>query len=298
VFLAALPSVDGKKLFVQAAQARAQVVRFDPKSQQFVPFLSGISATALAFSPDGQWVAYVAVPEGTLWRSRVDGTERLQLTYPPLQIVLPVWAPDGTRILYNSSLVGKPWKAQSISAQGGSHQDLFPDSRGGVDFNWSPDGNQIIFSFGPGDPTVRILTFDLTTHQISTVPGSEGLFSPRLSPDGQYLAALSRDSRSLMLYDFHTQKWSPWVTEPGNIAYPTWTKNGYLYFDNFLTANPTARRVKVGDSHSEELYGLSTLHRFQAPSSGVWSGSAPDGSRLYVQDLSTQEIYALDLQLP
>jgi hypothetical protein len=31
---------------------------------------------------------------------------------------------------------------------------------------------------------------------------------------------------------------------------------------------------------------------------GAWSGLAPDGSALFVRDLSTDEIYSLDLELP
>ena len=35
------------------------------------------------FSSDGKWVAYASYPDYTLWRSRTDGTDRLQLTDPP-----------------------------------------------------------------------------------------------------------------------------------------------------------------------------------------------------------------------
>jgi Tol biopolymer transport system component len=299
LYYAVLPSNDGKKLYVQAAQPRAQLVRYDPPSRQFLPFLSGISASDLAFSPDGQWVAYVTVPEGNLWRSRIDGTDRLQLTYPPALAVLPVWSPDGSRIAFNSFSVGGPWVASLVSSQGGPSEPIFPNGGAGVDFNWSPDGSQIIFSFGPDYQDLHIRVFDPRSQKFSTLPGSEGLFSPRLSPDGRYLAALTRDSRSLMLYDFHSQKWSKWLTERGNITYPSWTKDSsYIYFDNFLTDHPTARRAKLGASQSEELFSLSGLPRFQGLVSGVWSGLAPDNSRLYARDLSTQEIYALDLQLP
>jgi dipeptidyl aminopeptidase/acylaminoacyl peptidase len=47
------PSPDGKKLFVGASQGRAELVRYDSRSSQFVPFLSGISAGELDFSRDG-----------------------------------------------------------------------------------------------------------------------------------------------------------------------------------------------------------------------------------------------------
>jgi WD40 repeat protein len=139
---------------------------------------------------------------------------------------------------------------------------------------------------------------DLKTDQRSKFSGSQGLFSPRISSDGFYLAALSQDSSTLKLYDFRTQKWTDWLTEPGNIAYPTWSKDGRcLYFDNFMTDHPTSRRVKLGNTHSEELFGLSEPHRFFGSNSGTWGGMAAHNSRLYAQDLSTQEIYSLQLQL-
>ncbi len=297
-FHSVTPSSDGGKLFVHATQPRTQLVRYDAKIKQFVPFMAGVSATDLAYSPDGQWVAYVTVPEGNLWRSRLDGSERLQLTYPPTQALIPVWSPDGAQILYESYAMGKNWRAQSVPFQGGPSEDAIPGGAGGVDFNWTPDGSQMIFSKGPNYPPVSIFILDLKTQQRSEFPGSQGLFSPRISPDGHYLAALSQDSSTLKLYDFRTQKWTDWFTEPGNIAYPTWSKDSqYLYFDNFMTDHPTSRRVKLGDTHSEELFSLSGLRRFSGTASGTWGGLTPDNSRLYVQDLSSQEIYSLQLQL-
>jgi len=78
-----------------------------------------------------------------------------------------------------------------------------------------------------------------------------------------------------------------------------WSKDGkYIYFDNFFTDHPTARRIKLGDPRSEELFSLAGLRQYQGTTSGTWSGLAPDGSKLYVQDLSAQEIYALDVDYP
>jgi WD40 repeat protein len=176
---------------------------------------------------------------------------------------------------------------------------LLPSGADGLDFNWSADGNQLIFSTDTTDNSLNIKVLDVKTKQVSEFPGSDNMFSPRQSPDGNYLAALSRDSRTLMLYDFRTQKWSQWLTEPGNISYPTWSRDGkYVYFDNFLIQNPTARRVKLGERRPEELWSLEGLSRYSVGPSGAWGGLAPDGSRLYVQDISAQEIYALDVGVP
>jgi Tol biopolymer transport system component len=99
-----VPSRDGKKLFVTGETDRGELVRYDIKSGQFVPFLGGISAEYFDVSKDGQWVAYVSYPEGTLWRSRADGSERLQLTFPPQFATVPHWSPDGKA---SSSVTGR-----------------------------------------------------------------------------------------------------------------------------------------------------------------------------------------------
>jgi len=301
-FSSLTPSADGRKLFVHGSQGRGELVRYDAKSHQLVPFLSGISAGELDFSRDGRWVTYVSYPDYTLWRSRTDGSQRLQLTYPPVSAGLPRWSPDGTQIAYVDTQLGRPWKAFLISAQGGSPKEVLPENHTQLDPSWSPDGKKLALGrtqeTGQTEPLL-IQIVNLATRQASTVPGSENLYSPRWSPDGQYLAALSQDSTKLLLFNFMTQKWSNWITEPGGFGFPNWSPDGhYLYFDVAFSDHPTFQRIQLGQTRAELLADLKTLTRFKSRAAGPWSNIAPDGSALFVRDLSTDEIYALDLELP
>jgi serine/threonine protein kinase len=292
-------SPDGKKLFVDASQGRAELVRYDSKAQQFVPFLSGISAGELDYSRDGKWITYASYPEGTLWRSRADGSDRVQLTYPPVSAGLPRWSPDGAQVAYIGSRPGQPWKIFVISAQGGTPQEILPQDQGESDPVWSPEGKRLAFGRSTERESTGIYVVDLATHQLSAVPGAEKLFSPRWSPDGKYLAALTGDSTKMLLFDFKTQKWSDWINEPGIIGFPNWSHDSrYVYYDTTNTDHPTFRRVKVGETHSDLLVDLKGLLRYQSPPAYGWSNITPDGSSLFVRSLSTDEIYALDLELP
>src|SRR5438046_10435745 len=78
-FRALTPSADGKKLFVDGAQSRGALVRYDPKSGQFIPYLSGISAGELDYSRDGKWITHITYPAGAGSRRRIDATDRPQL---------------------------------------------------------------------------------------------------------------------------------------------------------------------------------------------------------------------------
>jgi eukaryotic-like serine/threonine-protein kinase len=294
----ALPSHDGHKIFVTGLQARAELVRYDARSQQFLPFLSGISVDQVDFSPDGQWVTYVSIPEGMLWRSRVDGSERLQLTNAPLFAILPRWSPDGKQIVFTAGQYGKPWKTFLVSAQGGATEELLSENLSEMDPTWSPDGKRIAFGRLAFADNKDIEVLDLQTHQVSVLPGSQGDFSPRWSPDGRFLVAVGNDSRKLVLFNFQTQKWTDWVTQNTDLGFPSWSRDGkYLYFDSTFSAPQSYSRIKVGETKSESVVSLKDLRRYLG-SVATWCGLAPDGTPIFVRDISTQEIYALDVQFP
>ena len=262
--------------------------------------IAGVSATDLAYSRDGKWITYVAVPEGTLWRSRADGKDRLQLTSATEQAGLPVWSPDGKQIAYVSMKPGQSWKLYLVPANGGTPQEVLTDSTGQIDANWSADGSQLMFGdFRQAEGGLSIRLLDLKTHQLTKIPGSEGLFSPRWSPDGRYIAALSPDNTTLKRFDFQTQTWSSWLVESaGSVSYPVWSADSkYLYFDDLVNGDESIRRVKVGDTQAELAFVLGAFERYPG-ALGFWSGRAADGSWMFVRDRSTQEVYQLSLELP
>jgi DNA-binding winged helix-turn-helix (wHTH) protein/Tol biopolymer transport system component len=296
------PSIDGKKLFVVGRQPHSEIVRYDAKSAQFVPYLSGVSAGQLDFSRDGQWVAYIAYPEATLWRASLDGRLREQLTQPPLKVALPRWSPDGQRIAFMTSRVGTPWKIALLSLSDHILQDPLPTQENIGDPTWSPDGNSLTFgSIGvnANSPSTTIQIVDLRTFQLSTVPHSQGMFSPRWSPNGRYLTALSDDSQKLTLFDFTTQRWSTLATRA--IGYPSWSRDSqYVYFDDTsFNEDPAFYRVRIADHTLERVAPLKDVRQvvLEWPF-GSWTGLTPDNAPLLQRDISTQEIYALDLDLP
>jgi Tol biopolymer transport system component/DNA-binding winged helix-turn-helix (wHTH) protein len=287
-----VPSRDGKKLFVVGEQQRGELARFDMKTQQWGRYLPGISADQLDFSRDGGWVVYVTYPEGSLWRSKVDGSQRLQLTYPPMQTALPRWSPDEKQIVFTAKVPGKPWKIYLISAEGGSPQQLMPEERNELDPGWSPDGKKLVF----GDYDLQsIHLLDLNTHRLSTLRDSDGLFSPRWSPDGRYIAAIPLGAgNKLMLFDLTTQQWTELAKQ--QTGWPRWSRDGkYIYFNSYRENDPAPCRVRIADRKIEWLTSLKDLRR-AIGALGPWIGWAPDDSPLILLDLGIQDIYGLEWQ--
>jgi Tol biopolymer transport system component len=300
-----LPSKGSREIFAIGESDRAEVIRYDSRSGQFVPYLSGISAEGLAFSRDGQWVTYASYPDGTLWRSKVDGSERRQLTFPPLRVLLPRWSPDGQQIAFNATLPGVAWNIYLVSSEGGTPQRILPSEQSQMDANWSPDGNSLVFG------TVReylavsnaapIYTIDLRSKRVSTLPDSSGLFSPRWSPDGRYVAAITADRPfKLMLFDFATQKWTE--AFGFEMGYPSWSRDGkYIYFFQDSYKQDVRERIvrfRLSDRKIENIGDLKNVGRRTTGTIVAWFGLAPDDSPLFARDISTQEIYALEMDWP
>jgi eukaryotic-like serine/threonine-protein kinase len=298
-FYSPQPSADGKKIFVIGEQPRAELVRYDAKSGQFMPYLRGISAGQVAFSRDTQWVAYTTFPDGNLWRSRVDGSEKLQLTTAPILAQFPKWSPDGRQIAFIDLEAGKPQSIYLVPADGGSPSELHATSFNVWRLNWMPDGNSIVYAESTnasGTPSTLIHSLDLKTLKVSTLPDSHQRYWPALSPDGRYLVATTVDAQELMLFDSTSQKWSKLAN--ASIGFTQWSADSkYVYFDTGYSANAAVLRVRISDRKLERVADLRDFRRV-VTNFISWSGLTPDGSPLLMRDTGTQEVYALDFEAP
>ena len=300
-FRSPVSAIDGKRLLVIGEQRRGELVRLESKSGQFVPYLGGISAEDVDVSKDGQWVAYVSYPEGILWRSRVDGSQRLQLSMPPMDVYLPRWSPDGKRIAFAAAVPGKPSRIHVVGADGGWPMQLTTENHYETDPNWSPDQNSLVFGgapwlegSAPGSAVIHML--DLKTRQLSTLSGSEGLYSPHWSPDGRYVLAMSLDASRLMLFDVNIHRWTELLNGPA--AYPNWSRDGrHVYFINPYVAEPAVYRIRIKDRKLEMVTSL-RRDRLGWGIAGKWMGLAEDDSPMVLRDTGSEEIYALDWPTP
>ena len=301
-FAEAIPSRDGKRLFAVGAVARGEAVRYDSLARQFVPFLSGLSADYVTYSHDGRWMAYVAFPAGTLWRSKADRSERLQLTksLEYANASLPQWSPDDSEILYTLAMPGKLPGLYRVPAHGGQPQELLPGySQVNADATWSPDGKRICFGGASGtaapSPNPNIHILDLATHVVKDVPESSGYFSPRWSPDGRYLAALSLNSARVAIFDFASAKWRE-VAKGVQFGFPCWSHDSRYLFYLQITANPAIMRMRAPAGKAEPMADLRDVHT--TGFYGLSLSLTPDDQPIVTRDNGSEEIFAIDWQAP
>jgi Tol biopolymer transport system component len=293
-FFSPQPSVDGKRIFAVGVQPRSELVRYDAKSAQFVPYLGGISISNVSFSQDGQWLAYLTYPEGEVWRSRADGTEKLQLTRAPVLAESLGFSSDGKQIEFIATQPGTDLRGvHVVSVDGGTHQDIDIRSAGTAD--WCGPANSIIFVEGALQLSNTGL-LDSKTSKTTIIPDSVGLYLPRCSPDGRYLLEATRDHSKLRLYEFATATWSDLVVH--DVGFPQWSRDSkYVYFDTGPSTELAVYRVRIADRKLERVADLRNFRRVVEPWTS-WMGLTPDGSPLLMRDIGSQEVYALDFEEP
>lgn len=291
-----LPSADNETVFAVGALKKGQLTRYDGKRGEFVPFLGGISATNVMPSRDGQWVVFLSYPDGVLWRSRIDGSDRMQLSQS--RALFPQISPDGGKVVFVAPDSNTALAAYVVSIEGGRPQRVAEEVRSAA---WSPDGSQLVFQ------TINrrivndfeIRTIDLRTKEIRAIPGSRGMLAP-LWPNPDTVVAGSpslASSQPLVAFDFKSQKWSPLVNDPVD----NWVQSSdgrCIYFQKSDASGTTAFRIWLADRRIERVADLSGANRVEEPGVGTWLGVAPDGSALITRDIGVQEIYALDVKWP
>ncbi len=283
-------STDGKTIFAVSSLKHGELMRYDVKARALVPYSSGLSAEGMAFSHDKRWRAYVKYPQGELWRSREDGSESLQLTYRPLFAFQPEWSPDGKEIAFSGQRAGEKWQLYTVSAQGGSPQ-VVPEAMDAMGVSWSPDGRSIIFgNSGISGNSGRIRSVDLRTRVVTTITGSDGLSSPRWSPDGLNIVAY--DSHRLALFSFERKTWAEYARME-EVGWPNWSADSnYIYFVGSTSDDAAIFRIALRGGKSEKIVSVKNFR-----SAGVGGGSfslGPADELLLLKDTGGgTEIYAL-----
>jgi eukaryotic-like serine/threonine-protein kinase len=291
----AIPSRAGKQIFVTGEQPQAELNRYDAATGQFRPFLDGLSAENVSFSRDGQWIAYATYPEGELWRSKVDGTEKRELM-SGVGALLVDWSPDGKQI---SFVVRQPTVSlQVISADGGAPEILPMGDSPTLAHSWSPDGKFMVLGEWTGHKEHVLRLLDLTTRQVSIVPGSEGLIYPIWSPDGRYIAAdaYGGPRNGAWIYNVSTHEWKRLPLVEYN--YWAWSHDSkYIYYDGPSGDQINAMRLRIADGQIEKVANLTGIRRVPG-AFGEWFGLGPNDEPLLLRNTGNQQIYAVDWEAP
>jgi eukaryotic-like serine/threonine-protein kinase len=263
------PSRDGNGMFVVGRLAQGSMHFYDEREKRFLPYLGGLPATQLVVSPDRKWMVYTDYPRGYLWRCKLDGSEKLQLTDTLAQ--MPTWSPDSKWIAYTD------WQElYRVSVDSGAPEKLTSEGFMEVLPSWSPDGKSIYFNDYPIAGHQRIRILDLETRKVSTMPGSDGYYAPLWSPDGQYLAAIQNPPKSLAIYSVKTKQWKQLKVFEHDWDFFVWA--------------PDSKSLYVMRSQSEAATNVQTgIYRLTVPD-GKWElftkftglNEVPNGAQNFV----------------
>jgi Tol biopolymer transport system component len=287
-----------KQLFVIGSRPLVEVSALDLATKRSTELFPGPTVPlCLTFSRSGKWVTFIQLhgTETELWRARPDGTGMLQLTSPPLEpTIVAAFSPDESRIAFMGRFPGQPYKVYWIPADGGGIHELATDVTNQADPNWSPDGQSVIFGQPPyflaesGKPRAIYIS-NLPANQTSKIPGSDDWFSPRISPDGKSLAALSIDLWRIGLFDFAHASWRNLVRHGAHG--PFWSLDSRWIYYHHGSGTRELWRVRAKDGRNERVLSFTDLF----PHAACYApGFTPNQSLIVTCEKKNSDIYALD----
>jgi eukaryotic-like serine/threonine-protein kinase len=286
--LGATPGRDSTGLFVMGRIAQGAMQAYDSRQNRFIPYLGGLPASALIVSPDRKWMVYSDYPRHFLWRSRLDGSEKLQLT--GVYSWMPQWSPDSTSIAFSNKM-----EIYRVSVDGGAPEKLTSEGKAEVAPSWSPDGKSIAFNDFPSPGRVNGLkVVDLATRKVSIMPGSEGFYVPSWSPDGEHMVAIAENPSRMVLYSARNRTWKDLKKFEAPWGYWVWSSDSKSVYVAMTQASPGEDRgiyrLTIVDSTWDRIAKFDGL----TVSSDGFEGFpciTPNGQLAMMSDTSAIQIY-------
>ena len=289
----------GDRLYFLGTDEFTEMQRFDPVEKRIAAapaFL--LNARRVEYSPDAKTVSWTDADGGLSRAAASDGSNRLQLTPPEYEVFAAHWSPDGTQLALMARKPGEPWALYLENASGGQISELLREDQNVADPSWSADGKQIVYGrepdlMGKDKGQRQLYILDIDAKKTQALAGSTGLFSPRWSPNGKWIAALSLDQKRLMLYNVSTRVWS--ALAESSAADPVWSRDSRsLYVHAFLADEQPLLRIAVPSGQVEVIATLQDLRSKNAENfffSGLTSSDAP----LLLPRVGTSNLYSLEL---
>jgi eukaryotic-like serine/threonine-protein kinase len=292
-------SRDGSRILYAADESKSNVERFpfDPAGLRVTGREESVTrgshlVRSCAVSPDGRRIAFHdSLPREELFVAGIDGSGLRQLTDDGFKDRVPVWSPDGRRLLFYSNRGGS-YEAWLIDAEGGEPERVLPPGREPVIVPvWSPDGRKVACTYG-GRAAVIDLSQPLASRRAEPLPEAvgEAFYPLSWSADGLTLAGnMARldgsTSEGIGLHLLGSRTYLRWTSRGYN---PVWLRDGrrLLYLEAgkilaFDTLTNEARDVLAPPPHS--AYELVT--------------TSPDGRSLFaVRAVDDGDIWLLTLR--
>jgi len=184
----------------------------DLETSAIVAIPGDYDAVQPAWSPDGGWIAFWGLPEGTgrrdLWIVRPDGSDLLSVTSDAALDWNPSWSPDGGRLFFSSDRGGTlgPWWVAIDRESGlveGRPQPMTVPSTWASSVDVGNDGRKMIFCNADFRANIYRVDFDPSTLQVVGEPvpvtrGASNYAQLHPSPDGHWVAATTVGSQETL----------------------------------------------------------------------------------------------------
>lgn len=296
----ATPSRDGRHFFYYNGAWREDLERLDLATGKFFNLGPNSHVMHVNYSRDGKWLAYIDSADGSLYRSRLDGSDHVELTGHGENVSFPRWSPDGKWILFNGITPSGMSTTYLIPAAGGVSQPLVESETEIRDADWSGDGRKIVLarSLGQGDSDGRQLQIvDFPTRKTEWLPASKNLAMSRWSYDGRFIAATQQDQSELKLWDVARRKWRV-IAHGKALGISVWSPDGrYLYFQDVLAKGEVVWRYDTQLQRVEPVVEFTEVLK-TGISRCALVGMTPDGSPMIAFNRGTYDIFTASVTLP